>query len=109
MPKASEVAAELRRVAGALEQEPEAELMRPSLGFFSWDQKEQFLNAVRLLPRPLAKESRDGYITVKYETPGLYIDARIRQEKVCTLIEPAKPAVYKCEPLLSPGEEERIG
>ena len=56
MPKASEVAAELRRVAGALEQEPEAELMRPSLGFFSWDQKEQFLNAVRLLPRPLAKE-----------------------------------------------------
>ena len=109
MPKASEVAAELRRVAGALEQEPEAELTRPSLVFFSWDQKEQFLNAVRLLPRPLAKESDGSYFKVKHEAPGLRFEASIRQEKVCTLVEPAKPAVYKCEPLLSPEEEDQIG
>jgi hypothetical protein len=108
MPKASEVAAELRRVAGALEQEPEAELTQPSLTFFSWDQKAQFFNAVKLLPRPMDKESKDGYIKVKHEAPGLRFEASIRQEKVCTLVEPAKPAVYKCEPLLSPEEEEQI-
>ena len=31
------------------------------------------------------------------------------RDAVCRIVEPAKPAVYECEPLLSVDEENEIG
>ena len=39
----------------------------------------------------------------------VYLRACIDRAQVCELIEPAKPAVYRCFPLLSDQEEAELG
>ena len=103
------VALELRRIADALVKEPEAEVTRPSLWFWCWSNKDEFLNLVRLLPRPLTKDyTDDSELIMRGEYEAIDFQCRINRSAVCTLIEPAKPAVYNCEPLLSDEEEAAL-
>jgi hypothetical protein len=112
MPKAGEVAAELRRIADALDKEPEAEVKRP-LCFFYPDSKEEFLTLARILPHPLEKlygAADDLYAkyTLDGKSPSVWLRAEIERSKICTLISPAIPAKYECEPLLSQEEEDAL-
>ena len=114
MAKASEVAIELRKLADALDREPDADIERPYILFAHYGEsmKEQFRTLARLLPRPIEKlweETPTGYLNLNHETPAAYIKAYIQRSVVCTLVEPAKPAVYNCEPLLSIEEEAALG
>jgi hypothetical protein len=114
MPKASEIAIELRKFADALDKSPDAETIRPVLNFWHWTtEKDQFFTEVALIPRPAKKDwgsATDGYssLTVKHETPALVIEASIRRSVVCEIVEPAKPAVYNCPSILSKAEEAAL-
>ena len=114
MAKASEVAIELRKLADALDREPDSDIERPYILFshYTEEGKEKFKTLARLLPRPIEKnweELPNGYLNLIYDTPAAYIKAYIPRSVVCTLVEPAKPAVYNCEPLLSIEEEAALG
>lgn len=114
MPKAADVAKELRRVAEALEREPEAEIRRATVCFFC-DSKEQFKSTARVLPKPLAKKYDDdphypsiNRVHLKYENDAIDLDCSVYRSLVCRLVEHAKAAVYECEPLLSEEELEAV-
>lgn len=106
MPKAIEIANELRRIADALEREPEAQLIKPMLSFYNSD-KAQFMLSARLLPRPLAKEVTEHEYTLENgrKDGAVWLRTKCDRNKVCTLVTPAIPAVYECPPLLSEAEE----
>ena len=115
-PTAGQVATEFRRIADALDKEPDTEVEPPMVTFYcnsysAADKgKQVFLNVVRLLPRPLAKKPSETNMEV--ENPNkevVYLRACIDRAQVCELIEPAKPAVYRCFPLLSDQEEAELG
>jgi hypothetical protein len=109
-PTAGQVAAELRRVADALDRHPEVEVSTAFLTFhgndyFSTDNgREKFLNTVKVLPRPLKKTFGVGIIEVENLTSALRTRAYIDRSAVCEIVEPAKPAVYHCPSLLSDEE-----
>lgn len=111
MPKANEVATELRKLADALSVQPETEIDKPRV-IFSYYEKEPFIAAVRLLPHPLTKkidypDEKFASMVVTYNTDAICISASAPRSKTCEIIEPAKPAVYDCPSLLS--EEEEMG
>ena len=68
---AGAVATELRRVADALDKEPEAEVVRP-LCFFYPEDKAGMENLVRLLPHPLDKfsDGKDEFSNIGIEMRG---------------------------------------
>jgi hypothetical protein len=109
---AGQVAIELRKLADALDAQPDAKIIRPYV-FFMGDEKDSFLNTARLLPRPL-KKKLDDYgdkyrkIRIMYDTPAISIEASVPQSLTCELVEPAKPAVYRCAPILSDAEEAGV-
>lgn len=112
MPKASEVATELRKLADSLEREPDAQIPKPFLFFSTFlesNEKQMFSTVCGLMPRPLAKEYRDSELKVEYNGAALTAQTSIQRSKVCRLVEPAKPAVYECEPILAEAEEAQIG
>lgn len=112
MPLAKEVAAEFRRLADCLDKEPDAQIDRPLVSWYHYskDQRELFLKEARLLPRPLKKSvSSSDELSIDYNSPAMWAYAKIPRNAICELIEPAKPAVYKCEPLLSDAQIEEIG
>ena len=89
---------------------PTADLPRTSLYFsctYGGGTKEQFIAATKVFPRPA--EKGDGYshdeITLTHRTDAIVVHASIEKNKICTLIEPAVPARYTCEPILSLEEE----
>ena len=107
---AGQVATELRRLADALDKEPELAISRPSV-YISYryggdTAKDMFIGIARILPRPLAKIYKDDELQLKYESPALNVQAYIERNKVCEIVEPARPAVYHCVPLLSDEEME---
>jgi hypothetical protein len=113
MPKAVEIAAELRRIADVLDKEPEAELVKPTLSFHHWSDKARFLELVKVFPRPFDKEYEpptDEYanLILKHSTDGLFVFSSILRNAVCRIKTPAQAAEYECEPLLSLEEEEAI-
>ena len=114
MTTAGAVAIELRRVADALDKEPETPFEQPMVSFYCNDYlaadkgKTAFLNVVRLLPKPLTKKPSDTVMELEYKTDAILLRAQIDRSAVCTLVEPAKPAVYRCEPLLSQDEEAAL-
>lgn len=55
MPKAKDVATELRKFADALDAIADLEIEKPNMYFYSWDRKEQFLNLAKAILRPFAK------------------------------------------------------
>lgn len=118
MPKASEVAAELRRIAGALEKGGETVISQPYINFIP-EEKEEFLALVRLLPRPLYKASDDRQykldnLPIKkngfrdWDAFPVNLQVKIDRAKVCRLVKAAQPAQYECEPLLSDEEEASL-
>jgi hypothetical protein len=109
MPKAKEIAQELRRIADSLDREPEVELVTPMLSFYNND-KETFLASVRALPRPLAKDFNDHEYTLEHgrREGAVWLRTKCDRSKVCKMVKPAQPAVYDCSPLLSAEEEESL-
>jgi hypothetical protein len=112
--KAVQVAAELRRIADALDKEPDVEIKRPMLAFWP-DSKEQFLTLARHLPRPLHKkiDGEDGskyqrYILENAEA-AVWTRVSIDRNDICILVEPARPARYECPSILSAEEEAALG
>ena len=111
MPLAHEVATELRKFADSLDRVPDAEVSRPFMNFgrdYLANDKERFLSIARFMPRPIKKEYTDRELKLNYESPALYIFANIDRADVCELVEPAKPAVYRCDPILSDDEVESL-
>ncbi len=113
MPKASEVANELRKFAEALDATPDANVKLAMLSFYS-DTKEQFVNAAKVMIRPFVK-SEDDYghesyrrIHLRHATDALIVDVNVYKSLTCELVEPARPAVYRCDPILSLAEEAEV-
>jgi hypothetical protein len=113
MPKAHEVASELRRLADALDVQPEVEI-RTLWATFYCDTKEQFLNTAALLPKPLIKEYTDGKYgrlsllnTKRWDVP-MRLECSVERTLTCRIVKPAQEAVYECEPILSQIEEDSI-
>jgi hypothetical protein len=110
MPKAIEIAQELRRIADALDREPETDLVRPMVSFYC-NEKDEFLAAARLLPRPMKKEMTEhkyGLENGYHNNSPVWLRAYVDRNKVCVLLKPAIPAVYDCAPLLSEEEENLL-
>ena len=110
--KSHAIAAELRKLADSIEKMPDVDMPSTRI-FMSADDKTCFLNAVARMPRPLKKSvfmpnSNYPKMLLEYENSGFFITAMVAQSLTCTLIEPAKPAVYKCEPILSADEESEL-
>ena len=110
--KASEVATELRKIADALDTNPQARM--PTFHVYaSFDDKQLFADAARTLPHPLKKwaDLSDSIISrfhVGYKNKALQLDVSIYRDKICKVIEPSVPAVYECEPLFSEDEEVEL-
>lgn len=113
-PKASRVAAELRRLADSLDRFPDLAMPPPHI-FFSCtyrdDEKTLFLNMARLLPRPLDKDEdgpNSSDRSLSYKNDAIFVRSYLAKSKLCELVEPARPAVYRCVPLLSEEEEASL-
>lgn len=116
MAKAKQIAEALRTIAENLEREPEAEC-----GYFfvstRSDDKDTFLTLARLFTKPFTKTFSDYDIEIEHNFMAsdraydyaVRCYAKVSRSKVCELVEPAKPAVYRCDPLLSEAEEAALG
>lgn len=115
MPLAKEIAIELRKVADALDLNPEVEVIIPTLDFWYslGSTKEQFLATARILPRPVKKNyptdtGNYSRVSVDYETPALKVSTSIYRETICRIVKPAKPAEYYCELTLLDHEDAEL-
>lgn len=115
MPTAHEVATELRKFADRWDSDPEAKIAKPSIWwyFYSKNDKDMFKAIARLLPRPISKEiehpdSSRPMMVVRSNGEIVDFYIHIPQSATCRIIEPARPAVYDCESILSEAEEAEI-
>jgi len=103
MPKMSEVAAELRKLADAMDQYPDAEIARPLISIGS-NERDLFKNAAKVMPHPFTKEMSDWCgtpsIQLNHESDSIRVWALADRKGVCRIIKPAIPAEYECDPLL---------
>ena len=113
MPKPNEVALELKKFAAALEA-MDSELDIPYIFLHSTHtNKESFLAFARSMPRPITKEvlspeKEYAELRMRYKSDAITIWSSIKRSLTCELIEPAKPAVYRCEPILSVEDESTL-
>ena len=113
MPKAADVAADLYKLADSLRQHPNLDIKRPWISFYC-DTKQEFLNGATVLPRPFNKSvSEEGSerwarIRLRHVTDAIDVDLSVLKSLTCELVEPAKPAVYRCDPILSALEEASL-
>ena len=111
--KAGLVAIELRKLADALDKEPEASIVRPNIYFtcsYVGDfGKDAFLSLAKLLPRPLVKRPTESEYQLAGENDAISFETSITRSQICTLVEAAKPAVYDCPSILSEAEEASLG
>lgn len=114
---AREVAQELRRLADALDKEPDAALPQPLVCFYCSQDKDAFLALARILPRPIFKNFGEKEIELTYgnkysskqaENGAIWLYARVDRASMCRIVVPAVPAVFECDPLLSVEEEESL-
>jgi len=119
--KASELAAELRRIADALDREPEAEIVQPMMTFFCdklgdpEETKQRFLTAIRLMPKPLYKKYENNDYVLHHgshidggEESPLWLRIRASRNFLCRMVRPAQSAEYECESLLSLPEKASL-
>jgi hypothetical protein len=112
---AAGVAVELRKLADCLDKDSDSELGRVNVwaiyhafsGKADKD-KEHFLSFARMMPRPITKSKSGSELVLEYRNGDFSIDCRIPQSVMCELVEPAKPAVYKCHPILSDEEDAAL-
>jgi len=111
MPKAHEVAAGLRKLADSIDQHPELDMQTAWVSFYCGT-KEHFINAASILPKPYKKDDngsdRHSRISLEHKDVGVETRASIYKSLTCELVEPAKPAVYRCDPILSQIEEAAL-
>lgn len=112
MPTAHKVATGLRKLADALDEQPELKMQTAWVSFYC-DTKDLFINAASILPHPYKKsESSPGtaYSRISIEHKDIGVETRVSVQKslTCELVEPAKPAVYRCDPILSAIEEAAL-
>jgi hypothetical protein len=86
---------------------------KPYLFFSCTSDKDVFLRTARLMPLPLKKVYQDegnswDEAKLVYDPPAIYLCVSVYRSSVCTLVEPAKPAVYHCEPMFSSEEEAAL-
>ena len=116
MPKAIEVAAELKKLVERIESAGELEIPYAFVHMtFGSSQKESFKTfAQDVMPRPYKKTFTDepfGELRLTYDAENeagqdtLTLWVKIARESICRIVEPAKPAVYDCDPLFTPEEE----
>ena len=115
MPTAHEVATELRKFADTLDTNPEAQIAKPNIWWYFWGEtdKEMFKRIARMFPRPLRKriddpESSRPMIAIESANGIIDFETRIPQSVTCRIIEPARPAVFECDPIFSETEEAEI-
>ena len=114
-PTAGQVAYNLRRIADALDKSPESKVEQVMVSFYCNDHsaadkgKSVFLTLARLLPHPLQKDFTDSTLTLVYKNEAINLRAQIDRVFICTLREPARPAVYDCPSILSDEEEAALG
>ena len=112
MARAGDVAVELRKFVENLENNPDVDIPKTYM-HFSTQTKDQFLAVAGVIPRPFKKSvvgENGAYpqIEIKHDTDNVCIWALVLQSLTCTLVEPAKPAVYKCDPILSEDEDAKL-
>lgn len=114
MTTAGQVAMELRKLADSLDKNSNAEIKAPIVSFYYWgkSEKDQFLATARLMPRPFKKDvsgSNDNpELKITYTSDAIRIYTSIPQSATCELIEPARPAKYRCDPILSDDEDSAM-
>ena len=102
--KSHELAQELHKQADYLLSHPEFPIPGGANKYICFWSKESFLLAVRAL-EPCTKEYKGDDLDITI-TNCPSIKLSIPRNKVCKLVS---PAIYDCEPLLSPQEDESIG
>jgi len=114
MPLAKDIAIELRKMADALDKEPETEVQQCWISYVCSD-RQIFLNTARLMPRPFTKkyyDEGDKYPKIKIGSKDfsgpIHWNVSAPRDVACRVIEPAKPAVYDCTPLLSEEEDAAL-
>lgn len=114
MAKAADIASALRKLADSLDTIPEQELPTPRIHFcctYQNDPKTPFKALASVMPHPLKKEydeAEHGDLNLRFSSDAMYINAYVSRAKVCRLVEPAKPARYECDPLLSADDEAEL-
>ena len=111
-----ELATDLAKLAEHLKQQPDLEIGTFYLTNESYNTTgEQFKAIAKSFPKPLHKRVTSygtGESDIILESPkdgeGFTLHFRVPQNKVCKIVEPARPAVYDCEPLLTPEEEAEL-
>lgn len=108
------LATELRKLADAVEplERVNGEFSKPwlfmSFAYGGAVSKSTFIELAKALPKPYTKKVDDKDMRLVYESDALSIQAVIERSQVCELVEAARPAVYRCEPLLSADEDAEI-
>lgn len=103
MPKARELALELEKLANHYRNLGDVEV-HPLHCLDYHVGKQSFLDAVARMPHPFNKVYRGDDFAVIYRTPAIVIEHYAKRDRVCRIVEPAKPAVFECLPLLSQEE-----
>jgi len=107
---AAQTAAELRRIADALDTNPGLEL-EPYLSInVKKNNKESFIELAKTMPRPMTKGidfADTTYTDFKLEHSFWRI--KIPQSSYCKIKIPARPAEYECPSIFSDEEEKEMG
>lgn len=114
MPKAHEVATELRKMADSLDKNPDIAVQQCWISFVC-NTREIFLNTCRLMPRPAFKEYSawdERYPKVKlgskdFSAP-IHWAVSAPRDVACRIVKPTQSAEYDCDSLLSPEEDATL-
>ena len=113
MAKAAQTAAELRKLADALDSIPEQDVPNFYIGAIPYS-KEVFKALARVWPRPYKKGVDDPcsqypYLRLRYDVDEVVtFDISMPRSEICTIKVPARPAEYDCPSILSPEEEAEL-
>ena len=109
-----EIAKQLRILADAFDANPDLELEplhidSPHVGS---DDKKRFIDLAKCLPRPIENAWGSEDLKITWGKPWgdpVSLTATISRKHICRMVEPAKPAVYEWDPLLSEDEIDSLG
>ena len=107
--KLHELAKKMQEGAEFLLSRPDADLgpRVPEL-YLGWHyEKNDFINIVKALGS--GKKIINGTDVIFETIHGMRFWLTVPRDKVCKMVTPAKPAVWDCEPLLSPEDEASLG
>lgn len=108
-----ELALALQKLSVHLQEQPEVEIGCISIGNIYGTTGEQFKAIAAVMPKPLTKRYDPPtdvmpWIWLDGSIDGVELKFHAERNKLCKLVSPAKPAVYECDPLLSPDEDAEL-